>query len=317
MQLERFHFIFFLIIRRYTCVNVNQSRAEGWPLQTDCSDKTASFLGGPKREEGRSLLSFSGDAHLSLYHHLNTFKHLQREGSLESNVYLSVFDGLAKFLNEKFAAPGVEPKVVVPTNINPKLVGAVLASHMWLSCTQGGDEHPGDGMPGGDALKRSPLGLNSRNLKQSGCSGDSNVEGERATTGLNSRDLKKTIRKLYLMGNLAKDQPATIKVKQVRRSSDTRTTLSRTTETEQGSSQLECTVRCTLPDVHIRMYTSCARFWCTLLRVHFPVYTSRCTLTGVHFSVYTFRRTLLCVHFPVYTCQCTLPGVYFPVYTSR
>ena len=25
MQLERFHFIFFLIIRRYTCVNVNQS----------------------------------------------------------------------------------------------------------------------------------------------------------------------------------------------------------------------------------------------------------------------------------------------------
>ncbi|KAF3493531.1 hypothetical protein DY000_02054135 [Brassica cretica] len=75
----------------------------------------------------------------------------------ESNVYLSVFDGLAKFLEEKFAAPGVEPKV-------------------------GRDEHPGDGMPGGDALKRSPLGLNSRDLKQSGCSGDSNVEGERATT---------------------------------------------------------------------------------------------------------------------------------------
>ncbi|CDY59533.1 BnaCnng35140D [Brassica napus] len=277
------------------------------------SDKTASFLGGPKREEGRSLLSFSGDAHLSLYHHLNTFKHLQREGSLESNVYLSVFDGLAKFLNEKFAAPGVEPKVVVPTNINPKLVGAVLASHMWLSCTQqGGDEHPGDGMPGCDALKRSPLGLNSRDLKQSGCSGDSNVEGERATTGLNSRDLKKTIRKLYLMGNLAKDQPATVKVKQVRRSSDTRTTLSRTTETEQGSSQFECTVRCTRPDVHIRMYTSGVRFWCTLLGVHLFVYTS-----GVHFSVYTYRRTLLGVYFSAYTSLCTLPGVHLPVYTSR
>lgn len=48
----------------------------------------------------------------------------------ESNVYLSVFDGLAKFLNEKFAAPGVEPKVVVPTNINPKLVGGRL----FLNC---------------------------------------------------------------------------------------------------------------------------------------------------------------------------------------
>ncbi|KAG2256241.1 hypothetical protein Bca4012_093319 [Brassica carinata] len=51
-----------------------------------------------------------------------------------------------------------------------------------ISFPPGGDEHPGDGMPGGDALKRSPLGLNSRDLKQSGCSGDSNVEGERATT---------------------------------------------------------------------------------------------------------------------------------------
>ncbi|KAF3575363.1 hypothetical protein F2Q69_00060184 [Brassica cretica] len=66
-------------------------------------------------------------------------------------------------------------------------------------CVQGGDEHPGDGMPGGDALKRSPLGLNSRDLKQSGCSGDSNVEGERATTGLNSRDLKKTILYVFTM----------------------------------------------------------------------------------------------------------------------
>lgn len=40
--------------------------------------------------------------------------------SRESSVYLSVFDCLAKFLNEKFAASGVEPKVVVPANINPK-----------------------------------------------------------------------------------------------------------------------------------------------------------------------------------------------------
>lgn len=51
----------------------------------------------------------------------------------ESNVYLSVFDGLAKFLNEKFAAPGVEPKVVVPTNINPKLVGGKHHRSLHLS----------------------------------------------------------------------------------------------------------------------------------------------------------------------------------------
>lgn len=42
-------------------------------------------------------------------------------------------------------------------------------------------------MPGGGILKRSVL--DSRNLNQSGCSGDSNVEGERATTDLNSRNL--------------------------------------------------------------------------------------------------------------------------------
>ena len=48
-------------------------------------------------------------------------------------------------------------------------------------------------MPGGSALKRSPLGLNSRDLNQSGRSGDSIVEGERATTGLNRRALKKTM----------------------------------------------------------------------------------------------------------------------------
>ncbi|KAL0715325.1 hypothetical protein Bca4012_064647 [Brassica carinata] len=41
----------------------------------------------------------------------------------ESRVCLSVFVGLAKFLSEKFAASGEKPKVVVPTNINPKLVG--------------------------------------------------------------------------------------------------------------------------------------------------------------------------------------------------
>ncbi|KAL0741191.1 hypothetical protein Bca4012_082704 [Brassica carinata] len=63
----------------------------------------------------------------------------------ESRVCLSVIDGLAKFLNEKFAASGVEPKVVVPTNINPKLVGACL---LGISISYvGGDEHPGDNMP--------------------------------------------------------------------------------------------------------------------------------------------------------------------------
>ncbi|KAF3574500.1 hypothetical protein F2Q69_00060186 [Brassica cretica] len=108
------------------------------------------------------------------------------------------------------------------------------------------------------------------------------------------------------MGNLAKDQPATVKVKQVRRSSDTRTTLSRTTETEQVYSGVYGTVytsRCTHSYVHLL---------CTFL-----VYTSSCTLPGVHFSVYTYRRTLLGVHFSAYTSLCTLPGVHLPVYTSR
>ncbi|WZY85676.1 hypothetical protein YC2023_032060 [Brassica napus] len=140
--------------------------------------------------------------------------------SRESSVYLSVFDCLAKFLNEKFAASGVEPKVVVPANINPKsalsemplshcledIVGSILAFELKLSPFNFStnyqsftisrffkshqrpplplfENHGGDDMPGGSALKRSPIGLNSRDLNQSGCSGDSIVEGERATTG--------------------------------------------------------------------------------------------------------------------------------------
>ncbi|KAG2314544.1 hypothetical protein Bca52824_017666 [Brassica carinata] len=53
---------------------------------------------------------------------------------LQSRVCLSVFNGLAKFLSEKFAASGEKPKVVVPTNINPKLVG-VSPSLAFLKAT--------------------------------------------------------------------------------------------------------------------------------------------------------------------------------------
>ncbi|KAF3497446.1 hypothetical protein DY000_02055193 [Brassica cretica] len=160
----------------------------------------------------------------------------------ESSVYLGVFDCLAKFLNEKFAASGVEPKVVVPANINQSKLEvntiALFTSpynsfqetfRMFLTLTISlppvrecqllrasncledivgshqrpplplFENHGGDDMPGGSALKRSPLGLNSRDLNQSGCSGDSIVEGERATTGLNSRALKKTMLLFFLM----------------------------------------------------------------------------------------------------------------------
>lgn len=48
-------------------------------------------------------------------------------------MYLSVFNGLAKVLNEKFAASGVEQNVVVPTNINPKLVGGKHHRSLHLS----------------------------------------------------------------------------------------------------------------------------------------------------------------------------------------
>ncbi|CAN7042171.1 unnamed protein product [Brassica rapa subsp. trilocularis] len=113
-----------------------------------------------------------------------------------------------RILNEKFAACGVEPKVVVPTNINPKsalselplshcledIVGSILTFELKLSPFNFStnhqsftisrffkshqrpplplfENHGGDDMPGGSSstLKRSPLGLNSRDLNQSGC----------------------------------------------------------------------------------------------------------------------------------------------------
>uniref|UniRef100_A0A0D2ZRR4 Uncharacterized protein n=1 Tax=Brassica oleracea var. oleracea TaxID=109376 RepID=A0A0D2ZRR4_BRAOL len=233
-------------------------KAEGWPLQTDSSRQNCFVLGGPK-----------GDAHLSLYHHLNTFKDLQRQGSLyefgdasvairftdqtvlvdlaspcqptdlkrtESCVYLSVFDCLAKFLNEKFAAFWCGTKGGSASKHKPKvswrsalselplshcledIVGSILTFELKLSpfnfstkyqsFTISGffkshqrpplpllENHGGDDMPSGSALKRSPLGLNSRDLNQSGRSGDSIVEGERATTArlFSLRDLTDTI----------------------------------------------------------------------------------------------------------------------------
>lgn len=48
-------------------------------------------------------------------------------------MYLSVFNGLPKVLNEKFAASGVEQNVVVPTNIRPKLVGGKHHRSLHLS----------------------------------------------------------------------------------------------------------------------------------------------------------------------------------------
>ncbi|CAH8318762.1 unnamed protein product [Eruca vesicaria subsp. sativa] len=47
-----------------------------------------------------------------------------------------------------------------------------------------GDEHPGDG-----ALKKTPLSLNSHHLNQSGCNGDSTVEGERAAIDVSCETL--------------------------------------------------------------------------------------------------------------------------------
>ncbi|CAN6824827.1 unnamed protein product [Brassica oleracea var. botrytis] len=129
-------------------------KTEGWPLQTDSSRQNCFVLGGPK-----------GD---SLYHHLNTFKDLQRQGSLyefgdasvairftdqtvlvdlaspsqpilterfrESSVYLSVFDCLAKFLNEKFAAFWCGTKGGSASKHKPKhLICGWLAHRLALS----------------------------------------------------------------------------------------------------------------------------------------------------------------------------------------
>ncbi|CAN6817756.1 unnamed protein product, partial [Brassica oleracea] len=148
-----------------------------------------------------------------------------------SQAYTSVYlTALLSSSMRSLLPSGVEPKVVVPANINPKsalselplshcledIVGSILTFELKLSPFNFStkyqsftisrffkshqrpplpllENHGGDDMPGGSALKRSPLGLNSRDLNQSGCSGDSIVEGERANTGLNSRALKKTI----------------------------------------------------------------------------------------------------------------------------
>lgn len=41
----------------------------------------------------------------------------------DASKFLSLFDGLAMLLHENLFASGVEPKVYVARNINPKLVG--------------------------------------------------------------------------------------------------------------------------------------------------------------------------------------------------
>ena len=44
-------------------------------------------------------------------------------------------------------------------------------------------------MLGGGTLKKTPLGLNSPHLNQSGCNGDSNVEGKRAARDVSCETL--------------------------------------------------------------------------------------------------------------------------------
>lgn len=63
-----------------------------------------------------------------------------------------------------------------------------------------------------------------------------------------------------------------------------------------------CTIRCTRPDIHTRMYTSRVRSWCTLLDVHFSVYTLWCMLSCTRSTVcYYIRFKNKWIGFRVYT----------------
>lgn len=56
---------------------------------------------------------------------------LSHRPSREASICLSVFEGL---LDEKLGATRVEPKVVVVTNINPKLVGGTELAASLFTC---------------------------------------------------------------------------------------------------------------------------------------------------------------------------------------
>lgn len=47
----------------------------------------------------------------------------ENRSARDASKFLSLFDGLAMLLHENLFASGVEPKVYVARNINPKLVG--------------------------------------------------------------------------------------------------------------------------------------------------------------------------------------------------
>ncbi|CAN7048290.1 unnamed protein product [Brassica rapa subsp. trilocularis] len=97
-------------------------------IRIDCpnyNSDNGEFLHPPCRSESRWLLQHCGGLFAEV------LRGVQCEERRDVNVYVSMFDSLALAIHNKFESYWREPKIVLVTSINPKIVGGIQQDDSW------------------------------------------------------------------------------------------------------------------------------------------------------------------------------------------